>query len=123
MKFPIVGLLLLVSGTAFASGRVVIYRPAVQLGGLFHESVYQNEKRIAKLCNGCYIELDLSPGEYSFRSKDKKRGVVLSIRDGETYYLRVGPFGGTKVSLQSATREEAKFELSRTKKGKCQTCK
>lgn len=112
---------LLLSAVASATGKIVIYRPAVQLGGLFHESVFLNEKRIAKLCNGCYIEFELPAGEYRFRSNDKKRGVALNVENGKTYYMRVSPAGG-KVAIQTSGSDEARYELALTKRQDCSDC-
>src|SRR5262249_26233559 len=52
--------------------------------------VYVDEVLVADLDGGRYFVLRLPEGEHSFHSKHKKKGgVLLNIKAGETYYVRL----------------------------------
>jgi hypothetical protein len=67
------------------------YRP---LGGRtysagLYPSVYCDEIELARLPNGRYLVAQIEPGEHVFRSNQRGSGILLDLKPGGIYYLRL----------------------------------
>jgi hypothetical protein len=72
-----------------AKARVVVYRYKQYAGVALRPSIYCNEKDVARVQSGRYVALALAPGKYSFRSNDKQSQIVLDLKPGREYYIRI----------------------------------
>jgi hypothetical protein len=98
---------------------VYVYRYKV-LGGIylrrfeFKPSVYCDEQEIALMDEGRYFVIKLEPGRHLFRSADKRSGGWLTVKPGETYYLRfdfIPHFPKVRRELGAVLPEQAVYEL------------
>lgn len=80
----------------------------------FKPSVYCDEQEIALMDEGRYFVIKLEPGRHSFRSADKRSGGWLTVKPGETYYLRfdsIPHFPKVRRELGAVLPEQAAYEL------------
>jgi hypothetical protein len=79
------------SASALAQdGTVVIYRPSKFVGSALKPSVYVDGNQAARLENGRYIALQLSPGKHNFDSSMKKVAPLeVDVKSNETVYLEM----------------------------------
>jgi hypothetical protein len=80
-------------------------------------SIYLDDKLIAKLPNGRYFLVSVTPGTHSFYGKSKKRGgVEANFEAGKFYYLRLGWEGSlTPNGLSVSPPDNARFDLKHSK--------
>ena len=106
------------SATSNPSAIVYVYRYKQFVGYAVEPSVYCNEVQLARMDNGRYFKVVLSPGRYTFRSNDKQSGVEMELKGGEEYYLRVEIVQGLlkqrgRVVLMA--REQGAYEIKKLK--------
>lgn len=106
------------SATSNASAVVYVYRYKQFAGYTVEPSVYCNEVQLARMDNGRYFKVVLSPGTYTFRSNDKQSGVEMELKSGEEYYLRVEIVQGLlkqRGRLVLMAREQGAYEIKKLK--------
>lgn len=69
---------------------VYIYRPKKILGGALEPSVYCDGVELARMDNGRYFVLKLTPGKHIIHLTNEKKGYELNMAAGQTYYFRIG---------------------------------
>ena len=97
---------------------VYVYRYKQYVGSALSPSVYCDEAELARMENGRYFTIKLSPGKHAFRSNDKQSGVEVNLKSGEEYFLRVEIAAGFMKGhgrLIAVMPEQAKFELQSKK--------
>src|SRR5919204_2688227 len=77
------------TGTNSAKATVYVYRYKQFVGAALAPSVYCDDVELARMENGRYFMATLEPGKHTFRSNDPQSGVVLEMKAGEQYYMRV----------------------------------
>jgi len=77
------------SASSDAGALVYIYRYKQFTGGALEPSVYCDGKELARMDNGRYFKVKLTPGKHAFRSNDKQSGIEFETKAGEEYYIRV----------------------------------
>ncbi len=82
--------------------------------------VYVDEVLTANLDGGRYVVLKLPEGEHSFHSKHKKKGgVLLNVKAGEIYYVRLnveeGGFFLRDDGMTTIPKEEGAYSVRQLK--------
>jgi hypothetical protein len=106
------------SGASNADAVVYIYRYKQFIGYTVEPSVYCNEVRLARMDNGRYFKVVLSPGTYTFRSNDKQSGIEIELKSGEQYYMRVEIVQGLwsqNGRLVLMAKEQGAYEIKKLK--------
>jgi Protein of unknown function (DUF2846) len=101
-----------------AKATVYVYRYKQFVGAALAPSVYCDDVELARMENGRYFMVTLEPGKHTFRSNDPQSGVVLEMKPGEQYYMRVEIATGFMKGhgrLVLMPREQASYELVSTK--------
>ena len=101
-----------------AKATVYVYRYKQFVGAALAPSVYCDDVELARMENGRYFMATLEPGKHTFRSNDPQSGVVLEMKPGEQYYMRVEIATGLMKGhgrLVLMPREQAGYELVSTK--------
>ncbi len=97
---------------------VYVYRYKQFVGYTVEPSVYCNDEQLARMDNGRYFKVVLSPGTYTFRSNDKQSGLEMELKSGEEYYLRVEIVQGLMKQygrLVLMTKEQGSYEIKKLK--------
>jgi len=106
------------AGASSAKATVYVYRYKQFVGAALAPSVYCDDVELARMENGRYFMATLEPGKHTFRSNDPQSGVVLEMKAGEQYYMRVEIATGFMKGhgrLVLMPREQASYELVSTK--------
>lgn len=74
---------------------IVFFRPQRHTGSALKPSVYIDSQQIARLENGRYFSLRLSPGKYQISSSMKQSPLDLDLKPGEAVYLEMVILVGT----------------------------
>ncbi len=69
--------------------RVNVYRYKQIYGKAIRPSIYCDETDVARLQDGRFVVLALTPGKHTFRSNDKQSVIDLELKPGQEYYIRV----------------------------------
>lgn len=77
------------AGEATAKAKIHVYRYKQFSGKALNPSVFCDGTQVAKMDNGRYFTMELDPGKHSFSSNDKQSEIVLDLKPGATYYIRV----------------------------------
>jgi len=77
------------SATKNSQSFVHVYRYKQFIGSSLEPSFYCDETQVARMDNGRYLTLGLTPGLHMFRSNDKQSGIQLDLKEGQAYYIRV----------------------------------
>lgn len=87
----IVGCYLAVATLAYGAtdSLVVFYRPKRFIGSGLTPSVYVDGQQVARLDNGRYFSLPLSPGKHEITSSMKHASLSIDVRNNETVYLEM----------------------------------
>ena len=87
----IIGCYLVVPTIAYGAtdGLVVFYRPKRFIGSGLTPSVYVDGQQVARLDNGRYFSLPLSPGKHEITSSMKHAPLVIDVRNNDTVYLEM----------------------------------
>jgi uncharacterized protein DUF2846 len=103
------------TATNSAKATVYVYRYKQFVGAALAPSVYCDDVELARMENGRrYFMATLEPGKHTFRQS----GVVLEMKAGEQYYMRVEIATGFMKGhgrLVLMPREQASYELVSTK--------
>ena len=101
--------------------KVIVYRKQNSGAFAIKPSVFCNEEQLARLDNGYYFTVNIKPGKHTLRSNNKHSGILLEVKSGETYYVRMD-MGINSIWSMKATgemslipAEQARFELQRLK--------
>jgi len=78
------------SDSAIPDGKatVYIYRTKKFYGESLRPSVYVDKVRLARIENGSYLAIKVTPGRYAFHMHDKA-GVEVELKEGQECYLQV----------------------------------
>lgn len=99
-----------------AKATVYIYRYKQFVGSALEPSVYCDDVQLARMDNGRYLVMKIDPGEHVFRANDKQAGVVLKLKAGEVYYVRVEIVSGFMKGhgrVVHATPEQGAYEVKK----------
>jgi len=78
-----------------AKGRIYVYRYLAIQGKAVRPSIFVDEKDVARLQSGRGVVLALEPGQHILRSGDKQSQIVLDVKAGRAYYIRIDIAGGS----------------------------
>ncbi|MGH9800645.1 MAG: DUF2846 domain-containing protein [Blastocatellia bacterium] len=101
-----------------AKGTVYVYRYKQYAGSGLEPSVYCNDVELARMDNGRYFTVKLSPGKHTFRSNDKQAGIEMDLKSGEDYYIRVEIVAGFMKGhgrLVLTQKEQGAYEIKKLK--------
>lgn len=68
---------------------VIFYRPKRFQGSALHPSVFVDDSAVGNMHNGDSLKFSVKPGNHRVYSTDKSTGIDLTVKPGETYYVRV----------------------------------
>jgi hypothetical protein len=97
---------------------IYFYRIKQFAGSALEPSVYCDEKELARMDNGRYFGVTLTPGKHTCRMGDKQTGFEFEAKAGQSYYAKVTidvgflKGHGRLTLLQS---EQGAFELKKVK--------
>ncbi|HEY7352317.1 MAG TPA: DUF2846 domain-containing protein [Terriglobales bacterium] len=97
---------------------IYVYRYKQFVGKALSPSVYCDENELARMENGRYFVVTLSPGQHVFRSNDKQAGINLDLKPGQKYYIRVEIATGFMKGhgrLVSVAPEQGSYEIKNLK--------
>ena len=97
---------------------VNIYRYKAWTGSALEPPIMLDDVKIAQMDNGAYFRLKLVAGKHTFQSNDKQAGLVLDLKTGEEYYVRMDIAEGVwkgKGRLVIVPKEQGTFELQKLK--------
>jgi hypothetical protein len=106
------------SGASNTNAVVYVYRYKQYIGYMVEPSVYCNEVQLARMDNGRYFKVILSPGTHTFRSNDKQSGIEMELKAGEEYYIRVEIINGLlkqRGRLVLMAKEQGAYEIKKLK--------
>lgn len=106
------------SGSSNINAVVYFYRYKQFIGYMVEPSVYCNEVQLARMDNGRFFKVILSPGTYTFRSNDKQSGIEMELKGGEEYYIRVEIVNGLlkqRGRLVLMAKEQGAYEIKKLK--------
>lgn len=101
-----------------SNGTVYVYRYKQFVGSALAPSVYCDETQLARMDNGRYFAVAVEPGKHTFYSNDKQAGLVLDVKRGEKYFVRVELVAGMMKGhgrLILMAPEQGSYELSSKK--------
>jgi Protein of unknown function (DUF2846) len=97
---------------------VYVYRYRSFEGGALVPSVFCDDAQLARIQNGRYFTVKVSPGKHTFQSNDKQSGVAVDLKPGEEYFLRVEIAAGLMKGhgrLLAVMPEQGRFDLQSKK--------
>lgn len=87
--------------------------------GRVRKPVYMDDREIADIRPERYFVAVVEPGKRAFHLRNKKfGGVVLDVKAGQSYYLRINWKSGFTVSLagiESVPAENGEFDINQLK--------
>ena len=97
---------------------VFIYRPSKWVGRGLEPSVFVDKTELARMDNGRFFALKLSPGKHIVHMTDDEKGYAIEMGPGETYFFRIGLEAGMwkgqgKITLDD--RDRAVKEIKKLK--------
>ncbi|HKR60851.1 MAG TPA: DUF2846 domain-containing protein [Pyrinomonadaceae bacterium] len=97
---------------------IYFYRIKQFAGSGLEPSVYCDEKELARMDNGRYFGVTLTPGKHVCRMGDKQTGFEIDVKSDQTYYAKVSIDvgfwkGHGRLSLMQP--EQGGFELKKVK--------
>jgi Protein of unknown function (DUF2846) len=107
-----------VSSSNNSQATVYIYRYKQFTGSALSPSVYCDESELARMENGRFFEVKLTPGKHAFRSNDKQAGIDLDLKGGQEYYIRVELVAGMMKGhgrLVFVQPEQGVYEIKKLK--------
>jgi len=69
--------------------RVNVYRYKQYMGKGLRPSIYCDGKDAARLQDGRYVVLLMTPGMHTFRSNDEQSQIEVDLKSGQQYYIRI----------------------------------
>ena len=100
------------SATDSEKATIYIYRANQFVAKLKSPTVYCDESALAKMQNGRFFKIKLSPGRYAFRSEDKGVGIQLQPEAGKEYFIRIEMAVGTLKATQQVVEVSSEQGLS-----------
>lgn len=103
---------------ASAQSTVYVYRYKQFAGSALSPSVFCDEIELARMDNGRYFAVTVSPGQHVFRSNDKQAGINVDLKPGEKYYIRLEIATGFMKGhgrLVSVAAEQGSYEIKKLK--------
>ena len=97
---------------------IYFYRIKQFAGSSLEPTVYCDEKELARMDNGRYFGVTLSPGKHVCRMGDKQTGFEIEVKGDETYYGKVSIEAGFWKGhgrLTLVQPEQGGFELKKVK--------
>jgi hypothetical protein len=108
---------------ASTSGQIYVYAEKIawHFGGI-KDTLLLDDKKAVSLGTGEYYKITVEPGRHTLAISGKKQGgVALTLKAGETYYLRLERDVGTVIRVKALTivpKENADFDLPKLSPGK-----
>ena len=96
-----------VAAAAATDAVVYIYRPSKMMGKALEPSVFADDIELARMDNGRYFTVKLTPGKHIIRMTDEKKGFAIDMGPGQKYYFRVGIEMGMWKGHGKLTLEDA----------------
>lgn len=96
--------------------RVYVYRYKQFVGSALEPSVFADDTQLARMDNGRFFIVEVSPGAHTFRANDKQSGIALDAKAGTTYYIRVEVVAGFMKGhgrLVLTQPEQGQFEIGK----------
>lgn len=97
---------------------IYFYRIKQFTGSALEPSIYCDEKELARMDNGRYFGVTLTPGKHTCRMGDKQTGFEIEARPGQSYYGKVTidtGFWKGRGRLSLVQPEQGAFELKKVK--------
>ena len=97
---------------------VNVYRYKQWTGSALEPPFLVDDVKIAQMDNGAWFKVKLDPGKHTFQSNDKQAGLVLDLKSGEEYYIRMEIAEGVwkgKGRLLLVPKEQGAFEIQKLK--------
>lgn len=102
--------------SAGADAVVYIYRPNKLMGKALEPSVFVDDIELARMDNGRYFTIKLTPGKHIVHMTSEKKGFAIDMGPGQTYYFRVGLEMGMWKGHGKITLEDAEKAVPEIKK-------
>ncbi len=102
--------------SAGADAIVYIYRPSKLAGKALEPSVFVDSVELARMDNGRYFTLKLTPGKHIVHMTNEKKGFAIDMGPGQTYYFRVGIEMGMWKGQGKLTLEDSEKAVPEIKK-------
>jgi hypothetical protein len=100
------------------AAQVYVYRYRQFVGSGLEPSVYCDDMQLARMDNGRYFVAAVESGPHTFRANDKQSGILIDLKPGEQYYLRVELAPGLLKGhgrLVLVPKEQGEFEVAKLK--------
>ena len=97
---------------------IYFYRIKQFAGSALEPSVFCDEKELARMDNGRYFGVTLTPGKHICSMGDKQTGFEIDVKSGEEYYARITidtGFWKGRGRLTLMQKEQGAFELKKVK--------
>jgi hypothetical protein len=97
---------------------IYFYRIKQYAGSALEPSVYCDEKELARMDNGRYFGVTLTPGKHTCRMGDKQTGFEFDAKAGQSYYAKVtleAGFWKGHGRLTLLQPEQGAFEIKKAK--------
>ena len=97
---------------------IYFYRIKQFAGSALEPSVFCDEKELARMDNGRYFGVTLTPGKHVCSMGDKQTGFEIDLKSGEKYYARITidtGFWKGRGRLTLMQKEQGAFELKKVK--------
>ena len=97
---------------------VNVYRYKQWTGSALEPPFLVDGVKLAQIDNGTWFKVKLDPGKHTFQSNDKQAGLVLDLKSGEEYYIRMEIAEGVwkgKGRLLLVPKEQGAFEIQKLK--------
>ncbi|HET6670775.1 MAG TPA: DUF2846 domain-containing protein [Pyrinomonadaceae bacterium] len=101
-----------------AKPTIYFYRIKQFAGSSLEPSVYCDEKELARMDNGRYFGVTLTPGKHVCRMGDKQTGFEIDVKGDQTYFAKVSLEAGFWKGhgrLTLIQPEQGGFELKKVK--------
>ena len=106
------------ASAAEAKPTIIFYRIKQFTGSGLEPSVYCDETELARMDNGRYFGVTLSPGKHTCRMGDKQTGFEIDVKADQTYYAKVTidtGFWKGRGRLNLIQPEQGGFEVKKAK--------
>lgn len=97
---------------------IYFYRIKQFTGSALEPSIYCDEKELARMDNGRYFGVTLTPGKHTCRMGDKQTGFEIDAKPGQSYYAKItidAGFWKGRGRLSLVQPEQGAFELKKVK--------
>jgi hypothetical protein len=102
------------------SATVYFYRLREFYAEALKPSVFSDKNQLARMRNGRCLKVTLSAGEHTITSTLPGSGLVIDLKAGETYYVKVAMahasmFHNARGEITEVAPEQGKYEVSQLK--------